>query len=424
MKFHWRGLIKFVHKINFSKGDKIKEDYKAERTKRLLKYLTDYIYTVQIKNGKVIETNHEPGCFAVTGYKSSDYVKDPELWYNMVHEDDREKVLTQSENALKGNTVEPLEHRIVHRNGSIRWVKNSIVLQKDSNGNVVSYDGIINDITSLKLAEDQNKIKSEQLIHADKMASLGILVSGIAHEINNPNNFILLNINLLSKIWDDVKPILNQYYEENGDFSLGGMSYKSFFEKINKSYDGIKIGSERIKKIIDNLNNYSRYPSKEYKKISLNEVVEVAVSITNNFISKSTNNFNVSYSKGFPLVFGSLNRLEQVVINLINNACQSLRNKDEAIKIRTYEENNKAIIEIIDEGEGIDEKDLKHIFDPFYTTKREKGGTGLGLSISYNIVKNHGGEFKIESTKGSGTKAKIYLPIKIENNWGKDESIT
>ena len=233
-----------------------------------------------------------------------------------------------------------------------------------------------------------------------------------------------MNINLLSKIWDDVKPILNQYYEENGDFSLGGMSYKSFFEKINKSYDGIKIGSERIKKIIDNLNNYSRYPSKEYKKISLNEVVEVAVSITNNFISKSTNNFNVSYSKGFPLVFGSLNRLEQVVINLINNACQSLRNKDEAIKIRTYEENNKAIIEIIDEGEGIDEKDLKHIFDPFYTTKREKGGTGLGLSISYNIVKNHGGEFKIESTKGSGTKAKIYLPIKIENNWGKDESIT
>lgn len=424
MKFHWRGLIKFVHKINFSKGDKIKEDYKAERTKRLLKYLTDYIYTVQIKNGKVIETNHEPGCFAVTGYKSSDYVKDPELWYNMVHEDDREKVLTQSENALKGNTVEPLEHRIVHRNGSIRWVKNSIVLQKDSNGNVVSYDGIINDITNLKLAEDQNKIKSEQLIHADKMSSLGILVSGIAHEINNPNNFILLNINLLSKIWDDVKPILNQYYEENGDFSLGGMSYKSFFEKINKSYDGIKIGSERIKKIIDNLNNYSRYPSKEYKKISLNEVVEVAVSITNNFISKSTNNFNVSYSKGFPLVFGSLNRLEQVVINLINNACQSLRNKDEAIKIRTYEENNKAIIEIIDEGEGIDEKDLKHIFDPFYTTKREKGGTGLGLSISYNIVKNHGGEFKIESTKGSGTKAKIYLPIKIENNWGKDESIT
>jgi polar amino acid transport system substrate-binding protein len=150
-----------------------------------------------------------------------------------------------------------------------------------------------------------------------------------------------------------------------------------------------------------------------FKKISLNEVIEVAVSITNNFISNSTNNFSVKYSEGFPLVNGNANRLEQVVINLINNSCQSLRNKDEKISISIYEENNYAIIEICDEGEGIDPKELKHIFDPFYTTKRDKGGTGLGLSISYNIVKNHDGEFKIESEKGKGTKAKIYLPLFI-----------
>lgn len=329
----------------------------------------------------------------------------------MIHEEDRELVLEQSDKALRGENVKPIEHRILHRNGSVRWVKNSIVLKVDENGKVNSYDGIINDITNLKEAEEQSRLKSEQLLHADKMASLGILVSGIAHEINNPNNFISMNSNLLQKIWEDVKPILNQYYDEHGDFALGGMSYKKFVEKIDKSYEGIKIGSERIKKIIDNLNNYSRYPSKEYKKISLNEVVEVAISITNNFIKKSTNNFSVNYSKGFPLVYGSLNRLEQVVINLINNACQSLRNTDESIIIRTYEENSRAIIEVDDEGEGIDEKDLKHIFDPFYTTKRAKGGTGLGLSISYNIVKNHNGEFKIESEKGKGTKARILLPI-------------
>lgn len=394
----------------------IKEDYKKERIKRLLNFLTDYIYTVKIENGKVIETNHEPGCFSVTGYKSADYSNDPELWYNMVHKEDREKVLLQSETALKGNNVEPVEHRIIHRDGSVRWVKNSIVLKFNENNDVISYDGIINDITNLKEAEEQNRIKSEQLIHADKMSSLGILVSGIAHEINNPNNFILLNINILSKVWRDIKPILHQYYEENGDFALGGISYLSLVEKMDKSYEGVKIGSERIKKIIDNLNNYSRYPSKEYKKISLNEVVELAVTITNNFISKSTTNFSVNYSKGFPLVFGSLNRLEQVVINLINNACQSLKSMEDSITINTFEEDNKAIIEVIDKGEGIDEKELKHIFDPFYTTKREKGGTGLGLSISYNIVKNHGGELKIESSKGIGTKARIYLPISVGNN--------
>jgi PAS domain S-box-containing protein len=392
-------------------GNKIKTEYKKERSKRLLKYLTDYIYTVKIKDGKVVGTYHGAGCFSVTGYKSSDYTKNPDLWISMVHEDDRELVVEQSDSALIGENVKPIEHRILHRDGSVRWVKNSVVPKFDDDGNVISYDGIINDITSLKEAEDQNRIKSEQLIHADKMASLGILVSGIAHEINNPNNFIMLNIKLLQKIWEDAKPILNHYYQENGDFALGGMSYKNFTEKINKSYESIEVGSERIKRIIDNLTNYARTPQKEYKKISINEVVEVAVDITNTFIKKSTENFTINFSTGFPLVLGSANRLEQVVINLINNACQSLRNKNEKITISVFEENNHVILEVLDEGEGIDEKELKHIFDPFYTTKREKGGTGLGLSISYNIVKNHNGEFKIESTKGNGTKARIYLPI-------------
>lgn len=329
----------------------------------------------------------------------------------MVHEEDRELVVAQSDGALRGESVVPIEHRILHRDGSVRWVKNSVVPKFDDFGNVISYDGIINDITSLKKSQEQNKIKSEQLVHADKMASLGILVSGIAHEVNNPNNFILLNINLLTKVWGDVKPILNQYYEENGDFALGGMSYRDFSEKINTAYDSVLIGSERIKKIIDNLGNYSKNQPKQFRQISLNEVIEVAVSITNNFVSQSTNHFTVQYSDGIPLVKGNPNRLEQVVINLINNACQSLRNKDEKISIFIYEENSNAVIEILDEGEGIDEKELKHIFDPFYTTKRGKGGTGLGLSISYNIVKNHGGKFVIESKKGKGTKAKIYLPI-------------
>lgn len=394
-------------------GQIIKIENKKERSKRLLNYLTDYIYSVKIKDGEVVETYHGAGCYSVTGYKSSDYLKNPELWISMVHEEDRDLVVSQSEKVLKGNNVEPIEHRIMHRDGSIRWVKNSVVPKFDDNDNVVSYDGIVNDITDLKEAEEQNRIKSEQLMHADKMASLGILVSGIAHEINNPNNFILLNINLLSKVWEDVKPILNQYYEENGDFSLGGMSYYNFSEKINISYESIQIGSERIKKIIDSLTNYAKKPGQQYKKISVNEVIEVAVNITSNFIKKSTNHFSVEYSDGFPLIMGNSNRLEQVVINLINNACQSLRSNEEKIIIKTYEEGNFAVIEVSDEGEGIDEKDLKHIFDPFYTTKREKGGTGLGLSISYNIVKNHSGEFRIDSERGNGTTAKIYLPIKI-----------
>ena len=394
----------------------INNEYIKERSNRLLQYLTDYIYTVKIKDGKVLETDHGAGCLSVTGYKSSDYRKDPDLWINMVHDKDRQLVVDQSNSALRGENVEPIEHRIIHRDGSVRWVKNSIVPKFNEMNEVDSYDGIINDITELKEAEEQNRIKSEQLIHADKMASLGTLVSGIAHEINNPNNFILLNTNFLSKVWGDIRPILDQYYSENGDFALGGISYDENNHKIDNSFNSILAGSERIKKIIDNLTNYAKKPKREFKRLNINDVIEVAINITNNLISKSTKQFKVNYSKDSPYVLGNSNRLEQVVINLINNACQSLRNNEEKIIINSYEDENSVIVEIIDEGEGIDEKDLKHIFDPFYTTKREKGGTGLGLSISYNIVKNHNGEMKIESKINEGTKATIFLPKDIQGD--------
>ena len=114
-------------------GLKIKEEKKG-RSKRLLKYLTDYIYTVKIKDGKVIKTNHGAGCLSVTGYKSSDYAYNPDLWISMVYEEDRILVVEQSESALKGENVEPIEHRIIHRDGSIRWVKNSIVPKIDEKG--------------------------------------------------------------------------------------------------------------------------------------------------------------------------------------------------------------------------------------------------------------------------------------------------
>ena len=101
------------------------------RYEKLINYLTDYIYTVTIKDGIAIDTYHGPGCISVTGYTSEDYKKDPELWYRMVHNQDRENVLKQAQLALAGEEVDALEHRIIHRDGSIRWVKNKIVVTKD-----------------------------------------------------------------------------------------------------------------------------------------------------------------------------------------------------------------------------------------------------------------------------------------------------
>ncbi|MCG6960475.1 PAS domain-containing protein [bacterium BMS3Abin03] len=389
------------------------------RYKNLINYLTDYIYTVKIEDGTAVETMHGPGCISVTGYSSEDYVKDPELWYRMVHNKDRKMVLEQAKLALLGKEAQAIEHRIIHRDGTVRWVKNQIVVTKDNEGNPIAYDGLINDITDLKRAEYDNAIKNRQLQQADKMASLGILVSGIAHEVNNPNNFILLNIHLFSKIWKDIKPILDGYYNDNGDFVLAGMLYSKVIEKIDQSLEGIKIGSERIKTITKNLTEYAAADSGDLNEfVDVNKVIETAILITNNLIKKSTNNFQIEYGKDIPLIKGNEQQLEQVLINIISNACQSLKDNNSEIKVRSYfhRESNQVRINIADKGIGINKEDLKYIMDPFFTTKRNIGGTGLGLSVSYAIIKNHGGSLSLSSEPNLGTNVNVSLPVTKNGN--------
>ncbi len=388
-----------------------------ERYNRLLRYLTDYIYTVKIYNNHATETLHGPGCLAVTGYTSEDFTANPDLWFSMVHEDDKPKVLEQARNASLGINVQSLEHRIYHRNGSLKWVRNSIVLSKNEFGEVIYYDGLINDITERKQAEDLAEIKQLQLIEADKMVSIGTLTTGVAHEINNPNNFILLNISVLGRVWNDIQPILQEYYKTNGDFLLGGMVYSKSTEKIKKSIDGIYNGAIRIQKITQGLTNFARRDNQNSFDtiIDINEIIENAVMISGNLIKNSTNCFIVNYNHYLPKLQGNPQQLEQVIINLINNACHALTSPSQkiAIDLMHKSENNSIYIIFKDEGSGIPQEKIKHIFDPFFTTKRESGGTGLGLYISYNIIKQHGGELKVESTPDIGTTFKIVLPCNV-----------
>lgn len=385
-----------------------------DRIDVLLKYLTDYIYTVSIEEGIVVDTYHSSGCATVTGYTSEEYQKDPELWLRMVHNNDKDSVIDQAERATAGEDVEPLEHRIIHKDGFIRWVKNNIVLSKDKNGEVIFYDGLINDITELKRAEEINQIKQKQLVQADKMASLGILVSGIAHEINNPNNFILLNAKFLEKVWKELSPVWKNFAEKNKDFLIVGMNPEKLEDSISQSFEGIAKGANRISKITRSLTNYSKQDHGELDEdIDLNQVVQNAVLITGNLIKKFTNRFKVNYKNNLPIIKGNKQQLEQVIINLINNSCQSLDSKNSTIIISIYLDKRSKfiVIEITDEGVGIEEETLKRIFDPFFTTKRNSGGTGLGLSISYNIVKHHEGELIIKSKLGEGTSCYLKLPI-------------
>lgn len=385
-----------------------------ERYAKLIDYLTDYIYTVKIQNGIAVDTYHGPGCVSITGYTSDDYKTDPNLWYRMVPRSDREKVLEQARGALAGERVRPLEHRIVHRDGSTRWIRNTIVVTTDLAGIPIAYDGLINDITAIKKAEAEESIRQQQLVQADKMVSLGILVSGIAHEINNPNNFILLNARLFSRVWADVVPVLDAYMVQDGDFSVAGMPYAGARDKLVQALQNIVQGSERIQNITKNLTEYARRDGgSRTEPVDLNKIVAMAVTMTNPLIQRSTGNCRVDYAAHVPLTTGNAQQLEQVIINLITNACQSLADPTGEIRIKTYwsRETGEVGVVVKDAGSGITEADLKHIMDPFFTTKRDQGGTGLGLSVSYNIVKSHGGSLVLTSEPHKGTKAKVALPI-------------
>ncbi|HUU03128.1 MAG TPA: ATP-binding protein [Myxococcota bacterium] len=271
---------------------------------------------------------------------------------------------------------------------------------------------------------EQAEQQQQQLVQLDKMVALGVLVSGVAHEINNPNNFIMLNTPLLEDAWQSIIPILDRYFSENGDFLLGGLLFSEIRDTIPRLFAGITEGSQRIKSIVDSLKRFSRVdPSEMTHGIDVNALTKSAVTLINNHIQKSTEHLNCSYGKDLPLIKGHFQRLEQVVINLLHNACDALPDRNSAISVTTlYDRKNRCvIIEIRDEGIGIPADKLSNIQDPFYTTKRDQGGTGLGLSVSSSIVKNHGGKLLFSSAHGRGTTATIVLPV-TENDITKAEA--
>jgi len=299
------------------------------------------------------------------------------------------------------------------KQGEVIYFETSVSLLRDSKGAPVGFRGIGRDITDRKKAEASERIHQEKLYHASKMVALGALVSGVAHEINNPNNFIKLNTPLLREAWKGVLPILDEYYRENGQFALAGMDYTVIEKKIPLLLSGIEAGSDSIKKIVQDLKFYVRDDTPgHYNSIDFNKVVESSLSLISNMIHRTTKEFNVRYGNDLPPIKGNFQRLEQVVINLVQNACQALPDNSRAITLTTETGNGFKHVKfsVKDEGTGIPKETLPKITDQFFTTKKEEGGLGLGLSISKRIVEEHNGTMMIESEVGRGTSVEVVLP--------------
>ena len=270
------------------------------------------------------------------------------------------------------------------------------------------------EVEERRLADEELRSRQQQLVQADKMAALGILVSGVAHEINNPNGLILLNMPVIMEAFRDAEPILEEHYKQHGDFDFAGLRYSRMREVLPRLMHQMQEGSRRVKLIVEDLKDFARQQEPgQSVAFDLNDTAGAALRLLSNLIEKSTEHFSVSYGEGIPRLCGSAQRIEQVIVNLLVNACQALPSPDRAIELATWfdEVKKEVVLQVRDEGTGIAPEHLPHLTDPFFTTKRESGGTGLGLSVSTGILKEHGGELSFTSAPGEGTTARLTLPV-------------
>jgi len=335
--------------------------------------------------------------------------------FDFVPSKQRVKTREVIQRAIRNNTT-PTQSmdRYATKDGNLIDAQLDWNYKRDVDGKINGIISVVSNITERLQAEKQAKLRQEQLIQADKMAALGTLVAGVAHEVNNPNNFIMLNIPIIKRAWKSITPILNDYYEKNGEFNIAGFSYSQMTEEFPQICSDILDGSQRIKSIVTDLKEYSRTSEiDKFEQVDINEMTSSSINLLSNNIKKYTDRFEINYGKNIPLVKGNFQHFEQVLINLIQNSCQAIPDRDKGIYVTTFfnKPKNTVDIEIKDEGVGIPKEDLPRIFDPFFTTKRETGGMGLGLSVSHSIIQKYNGRMQYSSKPGRGTVAKIILPV-------------
>lgn len=510
---------------------------REKRYRRLTESVTDYIFTVRVIDGHPAQTTHSPLCEKVTGYTPEDFQRDPWLWINMVHPDDRDKVRAQIDAILREGRAEPLEHRIYRKDGAERWVRNTPVCHFDVEGRLVSYDGLIQDITERKKAEqalleseqrfrtllesaadaffltdwdgriidinqqayrslgytreellsfsmadidplfrlDQyrqvirnlqeqggvltreghqrrrdgtllpvelrisavrlgenqyvlsqvrdisERIQAEaerrelelQFLEAHKLESLGLMAGGIAHDFNNLLTVILGNTDMLLQ-------------EVSADSSV-----RSKLLEIEK-------GARTAADLCTQLLAYAGKSPMNFRPLQLNRLVRDITQLMELSLKKRAS-LRMELAPSLPVMRGDPTRLRQIILNLLTNAGEAITRPDGKVTLRTSvreigesafsnwrvafdaRPGRFVILEVIDNGCGMDEDTLAKIFDPFFTTKF--AGRGLGLGAVLGIMRAHQGLIDVWSRPGQGARFVLAFPVAEDVNEVPDEEI-
>ena len=259
----------------------------------------------------------------------------------------------------------------------------------------------------------EEKLLHKQLVQNEKLAALGLLISGIAHEINNPNNFISFNIPMLREFLLEIMSIVDLQADVRPNFEVCGMPYPEFREDIFRLLENLEHGAERINNTVSNLREFATAKERqELRLVDPREIIGKAMVICQGELNKRVKRFEEEIEETLPRFFTDAGSLEQVMVNLLINSCQSMDKEDSWLRIRAFSgtPHDHLVIEVIDNGCGMDEATLERLFEPFFSTKKPGTGTGLGLYVSRNLVERLGGEIVVNSEPGKGTTFRVILP--------------
>jgi two-component system, NtrC family, sensor kinase len=382
--------------------------------------------------------------------RPAEFFKSLRQWHGIVHVEDRARHENLLRRLRSGEAVQE-EYRVVWPDDSSRWVRDSVLVSRPPNERTLHFNGVLTDISERKQAAEalaasnrqlqvlaadlEATVASEQRAHevlkkaqsqmvqTEKLAALGQMVAGIAHEINNPLAFVGNNVVVLKRDVQSLRDLLRLYQEGESvlsaqvpelhakirtlaeeidlDYTLGNLE-----GLMTRSYDGV----QRIQQIVKGLRDFARLDESELKEADLNAGIESTIVIMRGEARKKKVELVMELSP-LPPVMCFPARLNQVVLNLVANAIDACPDGGQ-VTVRTEACRDAVLIQVRDNGQGIDPAIRSKIFDPFFTTKGPGKGTGLGLSISFQIVQDHGGRIQVDSTLGQGTTFSIHLPLK------------
>jgi two-component system cell cycle sensor histidine kinase/response regulator CckA len=339
----------------------------------------------------------DPNVKEILGYSDSEIPNELDVWSEYVHPEDKQSVMETFQAHLDGKTPEfVFEHRMIHKDGSLKWIMARGTAMRDDQGNPIRVVGTDTDITARKQAEDEKKKLEEQVQQAQKLEAIGTLAGGIAHAFNNLLMAIQGNTSLLLCDMDSCHP---------------------YFDALKNIENSVRNGA----KLTNQLLGYARKGKYRVEPVKLNQLVEE----TADAVGRTRKEIIIhrKLSEDLLAIEAEQGQIEQVLLNLYINAADSMPNGGKIIvrtlnvshedmrrKLYDPKPGNYVQLTVTDSGLGMDKRTQKRIFEPFFTTKGMGRGTGLGLASVYGIVKSHGGYIEVESEKGHGTAFSIFLP--------------